>query len=226
MIKILVVEDDNAINDLLANILRDEKYKVTQAFSGTEAKFCLREEEYQVILLDLMLPGVSGEALIKEIKENYKSQIIVISAKSDIDSKISVLKMGADDYITKPFDEREVLARIEVVLRRTLNNEEDEKRTFFYKDIELNSLSRKIFIREEEVQLTTKEFDILELLLTNPKKVFSKSNIFESIWKDNFLGDENTVNVHVSNLRSKLNKINSQENYIRTVWGIGFKMED
>lgn len=224
--KILVVEDDNAINDLLANILRDEKYKVTQAFSGTEARFCLREEEYQVILLDLMLPGVSGENLILEIREKYKSTIIVISAKDDIDSKINILKMGADDYITKPFDEREVLARIEVVLRRSLKNKENEKSIFFYKDIKLNTLSRKVFIGTDEIQLTVKEFDILELLITNPNKVFSKSNIFESIWKDNFLGDENTVNVHVSNLRGKLNKLNKKENYIKTVWGIGFKMED
>lgn len=226
MMKILVVEDDNAINDLLANILRDKKYKVTQAFSGTEARFCLREEEYQVILLDLMLPGVSGENLISEIREKYKSSIIVISAKDDIDSKINVLKMGADDYITKPFDEREVLARIEVVLRRSLKDKDNEKSIFFYKDIKLNTLSRKVFIGVDEIQLTVKEFDILELLITNPNKVFSKSNIFESIWKDNFLGDENTVNVHVSNLRGKLNKLNKKENYIKTVWGIGFKMED
>ncbi|MGG5463284.1 response regulator transcription factor [Clostridium sp. B9] len=226
MIKVLVVEDDDAINNLLANILNDEGYYVTQAFSGTEARFCLKEKSYEIILLDLMLPGTSGENLIEEIKEKYKSQIIVISAKSDIDSKINVLKMGADDYITKPFDQREVLARIEVVLRRFFNQDNDKKGTLFYKDIELDSLSRKVYLGDVEVLLTTKEFDILELLLTNPRKVFSKSNIFESIWKDDFLGDDNTVNVHVSNLRSKLNRINDKETYIKTVWGIGFKMDE
>lgn len=222
MINILVVEDDGDINNLLANILKDEGYYVTQAFSGTEARFCLKEKNYEIVLLDLMLPGVSGENLIEEINQNFDSSVIVISAKDDIDNKINLLKMGAEDYITKPFDGREVLARIEVILRRGIK---DKNKILVYKDLKLNPTSRKIFFKEEEVQLTVKEFDILELFMSNPKKVFSKGNIFESVWKEDFLGDDNTVNVHVSNLRTKLNKV-SNENYINTVWGIGFKLSD
>lgn len=227
MIKILVVEDDSDINNLLANILIDEGYDVTQAFSGTEAKFCIKEKDFQLILMDLMLPGLSGEELIKEIRKNNNSSIIVISAKDDIDSKVNVLKIGADDYIIKPFDGREVLVRIEVALRRSLNSENAESnKVILYKDIELEKSTRKVFVKNIEVYLTAKEFDILYLLLHNPKKIFSKNNIFESVWKEEFLGDDNTVNVHVSNLRNKLNKINKEENYIKTIWGIGFKMAD
>ncbi|MDQ0149963.1 response regulator transcription factor [Eubacterium multiforme] len=227
MIKILVVEDDSDINNLLANILIDEGYDVTQAFSGTEAKFCIKEKDFQLILMDLMLPGLSGEELIKEIRKNNNSSIIVISAKDDIDSKVNVLKIGADDYIIKPFDGREVLVRIEVALRRSLNSENVESnKVILYKDIELEKSTRKVFVKNIEVYLTAKEFDILYLLLHNPKKIFSKNNIFESVWKEEFLGDDNTVNVHVSNLRNKLNKINKEENYIKTIWGIGFKMAD
>ena len=227
MIKILVVEDDSDINNLLTNILIDEGYDVTQAFSGTEAKFCMKEKEFQLILMDLMLPGLSGEELIREIRKNNNRSIIVISAKDDIDSKVNVLKIGADDYIIKPFDGREVLARVEVALRRALNTENTEvNKVLLYKDIELERSTRKVFIKNTEVYLTAKEFDILYLLLSNPKKIFSKNNIFESIWKEEFLGDDNTVNVHVSNLRNKLNKINNEESYIKTIWGIGFKMAD
>lgn len=226
MINILVVEDDSDINDLLTNILRDDGYDVTQAFSGTEAKFCIKERKFQVTLLDLMLPGLSGEELIEEIKQYNNNPIIVISAKHDIDSKINALKIGADDYITKPFDMREVLARVEVALRRNMQPKYSENNIFLYKDIELDSVTRKVYVNNTEVSLTAKEFDILYILLTNPKKIFSKSNIFESVWKEEFFGDDNTINVHISNLRTKLNKVNGEENYIKTIWGIGFKMEE
>ncbi len=227
MIKVLVIEDDSDINNLLTNILIDESYEVTQAFSGTEAKFCMKEKDFQLILMDLMLPGLSGEELISEIRKHNNNLIIVISAKDDIDSKINVLKMGADDYIIKPFDAREVLVRIEVALRRLLNTENTEiNNVLLYKDIELEKSTRKVFVKDIEVYLTTKEFDILYLLLSNPKKIFSKNNIFESVWEKEFLGDDNTVSVHVSNIRNKLSNINKDEDYIKTIWGIGFKMAD
>lgn len=226
--KILVVEDDSDINGLLCKILIQNGYKVRGAYSGSEAKMCIEQFEYDLIILDLMLPGVSGEELIKEIRKNYFMPIIVSSAKTSTEDKISVLKLGADDFIIKPFDINELLARVEAQLRRytkfsTKNNINNK---IIHKNLELNIDSRQVFVNKKEVNLTVIEFDILNLLITNPNKVFTRSNLFESVWKDEFMGYDNTVNVHVSNLRNKLSKFDKDNEYIQTVWGIGFKLKD
>lgn len=226
--KILVVEDDSDINGLLCKILIQNGYKVRGAYSGSEAKMCIEQFEYDLIILDLMLPGVSGEELIKEIRKNYFMPIIVSSAKTSTEDKISVLKLGADDFIIKPFDINELLARVESQLRRytkfsTKNNINNK---IIHKNLELNIDSRQVFVNKKEVNLTVIEFDILNLLITNPNKVFTRSNLFESVWKDEFMGYDNTVNVHVSNLRNKLSKFDKDNEYIQTVWGIGFKLKD
>lgn len=224
MINVLIVEDDNEINNLLNNILKDKGYNVVQAFSGTEAMIYINNNEFQIILLDLMLPGLSGEEIIQKVREKYNAAIIVLSAKDSIESKVNALHLGADDYVVKPFDITEILARVEANLRRIFGIAPKNK-IMVYKDIELNSVDHKVFAAKKELQLTPKEFSILELMIKNPKKVFSKSNIFESVWNEEFLGDDNAVNVHVSNLRTKLNNATSN-NYIKTVWGVGFKLED
>lgn len=226
--KILVVEDDSDINGLLCKILIQNGYDVRGAYSGSEAKMCIEQFEYDLIILDLMLPGVSGEELIKEIRKNYFMPIIVSSAKTSTEDKISVLKLGADDFIIKPFDINELLARVEAQLRRytkfsTKNNINNK---IIHKNLELNIDSRQVFVNKKEVNLTVIEFDILNLLITNPNKVFTRSNLFESVWKDEFMGYDNTVNVHVSNLRNKLSKFDKDNEYIQTVWGIGFKLKD
>lgn len=227
-INILVVEDDADINGLLCNILKKEEYNVRSAYSGTEAKMCMEHYDYDLIILDLMLPGVTGEELIEEIRKIKNMPIIVISAKITQEDKINVLKLGADDYITKPFDIYEVIARVQAQLRRykdfSISKSKDSK--FKYKNIILDSESRQVSIKNEAISLTLREFAILELLIRNPNKVFTRANLFETVWENEFLGDDNTVNVHVSNLRSKLSKADKDTEYIQTVWGIGFKLKE
>jgi DNA-binding response OmpR family regulator len=225
-INILVVEDDVDINSLLCKILGREGYNVRGAYSGTEAKMCLEACDYQIVLLDLMLPGASGEELISQIRKVKTMPIIVISAKDTQETKIDVLRLGADDFVAKPFDVNEVAARVEAQLRRFMifSKGEESKSLLKHKDLTLNRETMEVKVKDKPLSLTAREFAILELLLSYPNKVFTKSNLFEHVWKDEFLGDDNTVNVHVSNLRSKLAKADKDTEYIHTVWGIGFKL--
>ena len=224
----LVVEDDGDINNLLYKILSKEGYNVRQAYSGSEAKMCLELYDFQLVLLDLMLPGVTGEELISQLRKVKTMPIIVISAKPGLDIKIEVLRLGADDFISKPFDVNEVLARVEAQLRRYMvfSNKEKNEDILKHKDLVLDREKIEVTVKGEEIILTAREFAILELLMEYPSKVFTKANIFEYVWNDEFLGDDNTVNVHISNLRSKLAKVDPDTEYIHTVWGIGFKMSD
>ena len=227
-INILVVEDDSDINGLLSKILKKQGYNVRCAFSGTEALMCIEQYDYHLILLDLMLPGITGEELIAKIREDKTMPIIILSAKITQDTKIEVLKLGADDFVSKPFDVSEVLARVEAQLRRYMifSNTNDNEKILKYKGITLNCETREVFINSEELILTVREFCILELLMSYPKKVFTKANLFEHVWNEVFIGDDNTINVHMSNLRSKIAKIDPDNEYIHTVWGIGFKMQE
>lgn len=226
--KILVVEDDWDINGLLCKILIQNGYEARGAYSGSEAKMCIEQFEYDLIILDLMLPGICGEELLVEIRKKHVMPIIVASAKTSSEDKISVLKMGADDFISKPFDINEVLARVEAQLRRytKFSNINNIHNKIKHKNLELDMESRQVHVNGVEINLTVREFDILELLISNPNKVFTRANLFGSVWKDDFMGDDNTVNVHVSNLRSKISKIDKENEYIQTVWGIGFKLKE
>lgn len=216
---ILVVEDDSAINDLLAEILLRNGFEAVQAYSGTEAKLLLSQNTFSLILLDLMLPGLTGEELLPLVRLKSNTPVIVLSAKETPQDKINALRIGADDYMTKPFDEGELLARIGANLRRA-GGAPSGNTALQHKDLELNRESRHISVDGKPVSLTAREFDILELLMSNPSKVFTKANLYRSVWNDEFLGDDNTVNVHISKIRSKLGG-----DYIQTVWGIGFKMQ-
>lgn len=226
-INILIVEDDNSINTLLARLMEKKGYNVVQAYSGTEAVMHIETKDFQLVILDLMLPGITGEELIKNIRKTKEMPVIVISAKIDKKNKVELLNLGADDYITKPFDIEEVCARIHSNLRRYLkfNNINDTEQNLVYKDITLNKETKEVYANSKEIILTAREFSILEMLLNNPKKVFSKVNLFESIWGEEYLCDDNTVNVHMSNLRNKLAKANPEEEYIETIWGMGYKLK-
>lgn len=224
---ILVVEDDWDINGLLCKILSQHGYNVRSAYSGSEAKMCIEQFDYDLILLDLMLPGISGEELISDIRKEKLMPIIVISAKTSSQDKISVLKRGADDFISKPFDINEVLARVEAQLRRYIEFSGNiSSNKLSYKNLVLDTDSKQVFVNEKEINLTVREFNILELLLKNQNKVFTRANLFESVWNDQFMGDDNTVNVHISNLRAKISKADKDNEYIQTVWGIGFKLKE
>ncbi|WP_017415277.1 response regulator transcription factor [Clostridium tunisiense] len=226
-IKILIVEDDNNINKLVATLMKKSGYEVVQAFSGTEAMIYLQSNNFHLVLMDLMLPGMSGEELIKNIRKTKTMPVMVISAKLDKEVKLELFRLGADDYITKPFDIEELSARIEANIRRYMefSNHVPAAQILTYKDIILNKETKEVKVNDITLNLTAREYNILELLLTYPKKVFSKANIFESVWEEEYLSDENTVNVHMSNLRNKLQKANPKEEYIETIWGMGYKLK-
>lgn len=221
-LQVLVAEDDNDINNMLRDLLENAGFAVEQAFSGTEA-VRLMAGGFDLVMLDLMLPGLAGEEVLKRIRETSDTPVIVVSAKDDKSSKVGLLKSGADDYVTKPFDTDELLARIEALLRRK-GKTEDEK-ILRYKNIEINTVTFEASVSGAAVMLTKREFLILQLLMSNPKKVFTKNNIFESVWNEPFLGEDNSINVHLSNIRNKLSKAGGEDKYIQTVWGIGFKMD-
>jgi DNA-binding response OmpR family regulator len=225
---ILVVEDENDINKLLCSILKNSGYRTRAAFSGTEALMCVENEAWDMILLDLIIPGISGEEVIVKVRKVTKAPIIVVSAKTAKSTKLDLLEKGADDFICKPFDPDEVVARVNSNLRRYLEfstDEENKNNILNYKDITLNTESKEVKVGQAEITLTAREFAILELLLTNPSKVYSKANIFESIWGEEFLGDDNTVNVHMSRLRNKLTTVSGGQDYIETVWAMGYRLK-
>jgi len=225
---ILIVEDDNEINNMLRDLLRSRGFNTASAFSGTEALLYLKGEAPSAMILDLMLPGMDGEELLKNVKEiNPDISVIIASAKDDVNTRVKLLRAGADDFIVKPFDTEELLARLEAVLRRNGSGAHvaaSATKQLTYKDIVMEPENFKVTVAGSEVALTKREYLILELLVRNPGRVFTKNNIYESVWNEEYLGEDNAVNVHISNIRQKLAKANSEENYIQTVWGIGFKM--
>ncbi|MBU3089971.1 response regulator transcription factor [Clostridium gasigenes] len=225
-INILVVEDDSDINNLLCKILTKEGYNVRQAYSGSEGKMCLEHYDFHLVLLDLMLPGVTGEELIEKIRAFKTMPIIVISAKAMKNTKIEVLRLGADDFIAKPFDPQEVLARIEAQLRRYMvfSKNINKNKILKYKNLVFDKELLQATVKGITLNLTAIELSILEVFISYPSKVFTKANLFKAVWKTEFLGDDNTVNVHVSNLRSKVAKLDKENEYIHTVWGIGYKL--
>ena len=238
MPNILIVEDDININNLLCEVLRKAGYTCEQAFSGTEAKLLLdiKEKAYTLVLLDLMLPGASGEEVLKEIRKQGRLPVIVLTAKDSMDDKIGVLTDGADDYITKPFEIREVLARIQVQLRHIEAETEVKTKAGIqegqgsgrleFRDMVLTRSTFEVSIGGRVLpKITKQEFAILELLLKNPKQVFSKEDIFEYAWNEPYMGETKTLDVHISNIRKKIKTVTPDE-YIETIWGIGYRLHE
>lgn len=235
MTKILIIEDDTDINNLLARMMRRQGYEAVQAFSGTEGKLRLQLEQYDLLLLDLMLPGLMGEELIREIRRTDPDlPIIVVSAKSGLEERVEVLELGADDYMIKPFAAAEVAARVAGALRRSARRRKQEEtqqesgkplqlKKLQYKELTLDADRREVRIRDQILNLTAHEYDILCILLQEPGKVYSRQRLYELVWQGGYYGEDNTVNVHVSNLRKKIAAADTDE-YITTVWGIGFRM--
>jgi DNA-binding response OmpR family regulator len=220
--KILIVEDDMHINAMLNELLEQNGYATASAYSGTEALLLLSQEKFALVILDLMLPGKTGENVLKETRTALNIPIIVLTAKADKESTVSLLHMGADDYLAKPFDNNELLARIAVQLRRSASAASVDALTF--KDISFDLDAHDAYINSTKLGLSKREFEILRLLATHPQKVFTKNNLYESVWGDEFFGTDNTINMHISRLRAKLNAANPSQEYIQTVWGVGFKM--
>ncbi len=223
---VLVVEDDVYIGNMLQDLLEQNGYQPIRAYSGTEALLSLEKTSADLVLLDLMLPGKTGDQVLGAIRQKTQTPVIALTAVKDRESKISMLKSGADDYIIKPFDNDELLARMEALLRRTRTGQiVGENHIIHFKDIEMDLDAFEVRVRQEEVVLSKHEFEILKLLAENPKRVFTKNMIYETVWGDEFIGDDNTINVHISRIRAKLARVNPAEAYIQTVWGIGFKMD-
>ena len=219
MKKILLVEDNKEIHDLIKNALEKERYIVKNAYSGTEALIILEKENVDIILLDLMLPGINGEEIIKKIKS---IPIIVISAKVSKEDKINLLLIGANDYITKPFDMDELLARVKVQLR--INNT-SKNNDLKYKEMTLNDMTHTLILKDQKISLTKTEYNILQELLLEPNRVVTKSRLIELMSNDTLNFDENSLKVHISNIRKKIKQVTDKE-YIESVWGIGFKIVD
>jgi DNA-binding response OmpR family regulator len=221
--KILIVEDDTDINNLICEALSKAGYACTQAFSGTESLLYVKHETFALILLDLMLPGLGGKAVLSAIRKDYSTPVIVLSAKDTLEDKVSLLDAGAEDYMTKPFEIPELLARVAVQIRRFLGQEEKKPTLLTYKDLQLDTAHFGVTLCGEEIALTRQEFKILELLLSHPTRIYSKQEIYDYAWNDIYIGEDKTINVHISNIRKKLKQITAVE-YIETVWGIGFKL--
>lgn len=216
---ILVIEDDENINGLLCNILKRSGYEVQSALNGWDGYELAMHNQYRLILMDLMLPMKSGEEILRELRTRKNTPVIVLSAKNTVYNRIELLRLGADDFICKPFDIDEVVLRMEAVLRRA----EGTQSVLTYKDMKIDRDCKRVFVSSNEIICTAMEYAILEIMLSNPDKIFSKRNLFESITGEEYLSDENTMNVHISNLRKKI-AVFAQEPYIETVYGMGYRL--
>ncbi len=222
--KVLVVDDEKLIVKGIRFSLEQDGMEVECAYDGEEAIRMATEKEYDIILLDLMLPKVSGLDVCTRIREFSAVPIIMLTAKGDDMDKILGLEYGADDYITKPFNILEVKARMKAIFRRNeksvnalLNN-----KTIVAKDMRLECENRRVYIEGNEIRLTAKEFDVLELLVTHPGKVYSRENLMNIIWGYDYLGDVRTVDVHIRRLREKIERNPSEPQYVHTKWGVGY----
>ena len=222
---VLIVEDDKEIREGVQIYLQSQGYVVFQAADGIEGLEILEKEEIHLAIIDIMMPRMDGIRMTMKLREKYDFPVIMLSAKSEEVDKITGLNIGADDYVTKPFDIKEVTARVEVLIRRaeTTGRKEEEHR-FTYQELELNKGDFTVKVGNTELpHITKQEFSILELLLKHPKKVFSKEEMFEYAWEEQYMGETKTLDVHISNIRKKIKAVTDKE-YIETVWGIGYRL--
>ncbi|MCI9257595.1 response regulator transcription factor [Acutalibacter sp.] len=221
MPNILIVEDDTDINNSTAQYLRRHGCRCFQAFSGTEGRTLWKSSDCDLLLVDLMLPGLSGSELIGEIRRESPVPVIVLSARSELSDKVELLGLGADDYLTKPYQLEELWARIQVQLRHASAAPASEALRF--RDWRLNTGEMLLVAAGQPVELTAHEFKIVELMVRRPRKVFTKQQIYEAVWQEECAIEDKTIHVHISNIRAKL-RPSGTEGYIQTVWGIGFKL--
>ena len=224
---VLIVEDDVNINGLLKEALEKEGYICTQAFSGTEARMILQGERYSVILLDLMLPGIPGEEVLRDIRKKGNTPVIILTAKDTIDDKVEFLRGGADDYVTKPFTPMELMARVNSQLRRYrrfLEKLVPQENVHVIGGLEINEDTVEVTMDGNPVKLTPIEYKILLLLAKNPGRVFSSEEIYERVWQEKAINTD-TIMVHVRNIREKIEIDPKNPKYLKVVWGVGYKIE-
>ena len=225
MTTILIIEDDTDINQMLSKLLVQNGYRTICAYSGTEG-LMVHNAEVNLILLDMMLPGKCGEEIIEDLKRKNNVPVIVMSAVVDVDKKVKMLMKGADDYVTKPFSNRELLARIAVRLRNDNLPALDKVRNeVYFKDIVVNKDDFTASCNGKDMELSKYEFLLLQLLVENSERTCTKSMIYEAVWNYDDSGDDNNLNVHISKIRKRLKECNPENDYIETVWGIGYRMK-
>ena len=222
--KVLVVDDEKLIVKGIRFSLEQDGMEVDCAYDGGEALECIHNKEYDIVLLDLMLPKLSGMEVCQQVREFSDVPIIMLTAKGEDMDKILGLEYGADDYITKPFNILEVKARIKAIIRRTSKPaaQEEKAKVVEVGDLKLDCESRRVFIAGREINLTAKEFDVLELLVFNPNKVYSRENLLNMVWGYEYPGDVRTVDVHIRRLREKIETNPSEPKYVHTKWGVGY----
>ena len=220
--KILIIEDDNEINRMLKILLESNGYTTSSAYSGTEG-ILVHGKDISLVLLDIMLPGRSGDEIIRELKEKHNVPVIVMSAIHDIDKKVNLFSLGADDYVTKPFHNEELLARIGARLRGK-TGQGIVSSSLKYRDIEIDNDNFTASCAGIKLDLSKREFDLLRLLVENSEKTCTKSMIYDRVWDYENSADDNTLNVHISKLRKKLKECNPDTEYIKTIWGIGYRL--
>ncbi|BBF43316.1 two-component response regulator [Lachnospiraceae bacterium KM106-2] len=222
--KVLVVDDEKLIVKGIRFSLEQDNMEVDCAYDGEEALEKAKSKEYDIILLDVMLPKLTGFEVCQQIREFSTVPIIMLTAKGDDMDKILGLEYGADDYITKPFNILEVKARIKAIIRRSSqkNNNENARKLITFGELKVDTESRRVYISDKEVNLTAKEFDLLELLMFNPNKVYSRENLLNIVWGYDYPGDVRTVDVHIRRLREKIESNPSEPKFIHTKWGVGY----
>lgn len=230
MAKILICDDDPDIVAALKIYLTNEDYTLYTASTGREALDCIRQNNIDLVLMDIMMPEMYGIAATVKLREEYNIPVIFLTAKSELSDKVLGLNVGADDYVTKPFDPVEVQARVRSHLRRYMRlggqlKPEPAKDVLSIGGIELNDAEKSVMVDGEPVNLTPIEYNILHLLMRNPNRVFSSSQIYERVWNENALGNESSVAVHIRHLREKIEINPSEPRYLKVVWGQGYKME-
>ena len=229
--KIMVVDDEHEIADLIEVYLKNENYEVFKFYSSKDALACVEDIKLDLAILDIMMPEMDGITLCQKIRDNHTFPIIMLTAKDSETDKITGLTFGADDYITKPFQPLELVARVKAQLRRykrynTVQPEEKESDVISHSDILLNIKTHECYLNEEPITLTPTEFTILQILLENEGNVISAEDLFHRIWKDEYYSkSNNTITVHIRHLREKLNDSVDQPKYIKTIWGVGYKIE-
>lgn len=217
--RILIIEDDNEISNMIADYLGKNGYQTYLAKDGITGIKLVMEKKPDLIILDIMLPYKSGDEVLREVREFSDIPIIVVSAKENVQFKVDLFKLGVDDYVVKPFDLSELLARIETNLRRH-SRFTNKQILYQHKNITINYDLKEVLVDNNIVKLTSKEFEILYLFIKYPNKVFSKKNIYEAVWNDSYAYDEDTINTHISNIRKKVDS-----GLIETVWGMGYKLK-
>ncbi len=222
--KVLVVDDEKLIVKGIRFSLEQDDMEVDCAYDGEEALEKAKQNRYDLILLDIMLPKLSGLEVCQQIREFSDVPIVMLTAKGEDMDKILGLEYGADDYVTKPFNILEVKARIKAIMRRTMHKSDVEKKSSVIEngDLKLDCDGKRLYINGKEINLTTKEFDVLELLVLNPNKVYSRENLLKLVWGTDYPGDVRTVDVHIRRLREKIEENPSEPKYVHTKWGVGY----